>query len=74
MSVYIPANVRGPIYTIFAILGLGIGATQVGFAAADAGQPVWLTVSLAVYAFVGTGIGFTAASNTPAAPSNNLDD
>lgn len=68
-TVFIPANARGIIYTIFGLLGLAIGATQVGYAAAEAGQPVWLTVTLAVYAFVGTGIGYTAASNTPAAPS-----
>jgi hypothetical protein len=65
MSVYIPAKVRGPIYAAYAILGLVLGATQVGFASANAGQPVWLTVALAVFAFVGTGIGYTAASNTP---------
>jgi hypothetical protein len=71
-SVYIPASVRGPIYMVFGVLGLGLGAAQVGFAAANSEQPVWLTVALAVYAFLGIGIGYTAASNTPAAPSNNL--
>lgn len=65
MSVFIPAKVRGPIYAVYALLGLALGATQVGFASANAGQPVWLTVALAVFAFVGTGIGYTAASNTP---------
>ena len=73
MSVYIPANIRGPIYAIYALLGLGLGATQVGFASAQAGQPTWLTVALSVFAFVGVGIGYTAASNTPAAPSAALD-
>lgn len=68
MNVYIPAKVRGPIYAMYALLGLALGATQVGFSAANAGQPVWLTVALAVFAFVGTGIGYTAASNTPAHP------
>lgn len=64
MQNYIPPKVRGPLYTAFAFIGLGIGATQVGYAAAETGQPVWLTVSLAVYAFVGGAIGFTAASHT----------
>ena len=64
MKDYIPANARKPIYGVFAFIGLALGATQVGFASADAGQPVWLTVALGVYAFVGTGIGFTAQANT----------
>lgn len=70
MNVFIPARIRGPIYAAFSVLGLGLGATQVGYSAADAGQPTWLTVALAVFAFLGTAVGYTAASNTPAAPSN----
>ncbi|OJU44468.1 MAG: hypothetical protein BGN98_13875 [Microbacterium sp. 69-7] len=61
----IPAGWRKPLYRIYALLGLALGATQVGFASADAGQPIWLTVSLAVFAFVGTGFGFVAQRNTP---------
>lgn len=63
--VFLPPKVRGPVYTGYGILGVGVGATQVGFAAANAGQPVWLTVVLSVYAFLGGAIGYTAASNTP---------
>lgn len=70
-TVFIPAKVRGVIYSIYAVVGLALGATQVGFSAANESQPVALTVALAVFAFLGTGIGYTAASNTPAAPSNN---
>lgn len=51
---------RKPIYQVFGALGIVIGAVQVAFAAADAGQPVWLNVALAVYAFLG-GAGFTVA-------------
>ena len=61
-----PAHVRKVLYVIFAVVGLALGATQVGYSAAEAGQPTWLTVALAVYAFVGTGLGFTASANTPA--------
>jgi len=60
----ITPKARKPIYAVYAIIGLILGATQVGFSAAEAGQPVWLTVALAVFAFVGTALGFTAASNT----------
>lgn len=55
-------------YTISAAVGLVLGATQVGYAAADAGQPTWLTVALAVYAFIGGSLGVVAKSNTPPAP------
>lgn len=61
----LPAKWRKVIYATYAILGVVIGATQVGFAAAEVGQPVWLTVTLAVYAFVGGAVGLTATSHTP---------
>lgn len=64
MNVFIPAKVRGPIYALYALLGIAVGATQVGYSAADLSQPTWLTVALAVYAFLGTAIGYTAAANT----------
>lgn len=63
----IPASYRKIAYAVFAVLGVIIGAVQVGYAAAEAGQPVALTVVLAVYAFVGGALGFTAAQNTPKA-------
>lgn len=61
---YIPPAARVWVYGIFGAVGVALGATQVGFAAAEAGQPVWLTVALAVYAFLGPAIGYTAATNT----------
>lgn len=51
--------------TSYTLLGLILGATQVGFSAAELEQPSWLTVLLAVYGFVGGAIGFTAQANTP---------
>ena len=68
-TVALPPKARAVCYLIFSCLGLGLGATQVGYAAANQGQPTWLTVALAVYAFLGVGLGFTAASNTQTAPS-----
>lgn len=59
----VSGKLRKQLYAGYALLGLGLGATQVGFLAAEAGQPVWLTVSLAVFGFLGTGLGFTASSN-----------
>lgn len=72
MSVYVPPKVRGPLYVIFGLVGLGIGSTQVGFASANMTQPTWLNVALSVYAFVGSGIGYTAASHTPARPKDDI--
>lgn len=63
-----PQKVRARIYSIYAVLGIVIGATQVGYAAAEAGQPVWLTVTLAVFAFVGGAIGYTATTHTGDSP------
>lgn len=59
----LPTKVRTKLYLVYALIALALGATQVGFASADAGQPTWLTVTLAVFVFVGAGFGFTAASN-----------
>ena len=65
MTTILPPAIRAKAYVVYAIVGLLIGSTQVGFAAAEAGQPVWLTVSLAVYAFIGGALGFVAHANTP---------
>lgn len=64
----LPSVWRKAIYTVYAVAGVIIGATQVGFAAAELGQPVWLTVTLAVYAFVGGAVGLTATTHTPKDP------
>lgn len=63
-------EIRKYTYIAYALVGVGIGATQVGFAAAEMSQPVWLTVSLAVYAFLGGAFGFVAESNISASPTS----
>lgn len=60
----IPPTVRRWLYLTWALGGLGLGATQVGYASANVGQPTWLTVAFPVLGYVGVGLGFTAASNT----------
>jgi hypothetical protein len=53
-------------YIVSFVVGLALGAFQVGFAAAEHhGLPTWLKVALAVYAFVAAGLGLTAAQNVP---------
>lgn len=63
---YIPATVRQYVYVGYAVTGVLIGATQAGYLAAQAAQPVALTVALGVYAYLGIALGFTAASNVHA--------
>lgn len=60
---YASQNVRQAVYIVLSVIGLGVGAAQVGFAAIDAGQPDWLTVALAVVPFLSAGLGFTAATH-----------
>lgn len=54
--------VRRYVYAAYALVGIVLGAIQVAYGVTE---PQWLTVSLAVYAFLGTALGLTAASNTP---------
>lgn len=61
----IPPKVRQTLYWISFVLGIALGATQVGYQAAEAGFPVWLKVALSVYAFLAGALGLTAASNMP---------
>ena len=61
----LPPKARAAIYYAYSVVGLGLGATQVGYSAASADQPTALTVALSVFAFLGVGLGLTAASNTP---------
>ncbi|MGI8458809.1 MAG: hypothetical protein ACR2LI_11955 [Propionibacteriaceae bacterium] len=56
-------SIRRQTYLFYSLVTLAAGAIQIGFSTAGLGQPVWLRVSLAVIAFLGTGLGLTAASN-----------
>ena len=65
LRVALPPKVRAVLYYIFSIVGLTLGALWIGFSAAETAQPTWLTVALAVFAFLAPALGVTAASNTP---------
>lgn len=54
---------RKVVYRVLGVLGLVLGSTQVAYASAEAGQPVWLTVSLGVFAYVAAAVGYTAQGN-----------
>lgn len=60
----ISAKLRKPLYAVYGVIVLAEGATQVGYATADASTPTWLKVAIAVTSFIGAGVGFTAAANT----------
>jgi len=55
---------RRNIYATYSGLGLVLGSIQAGLGAVNASSPDWIKAALAVYAFFGTAIGATAASNT----------
>lgn len=59
----IPAKNRKRFYAYFGLLGVALAATQVAYVAAATGQPLWLTVALAVYGFLGGAFGATATQN-----------
>lgn len=64
--------IRQKLYLVYSLVALAAGAVQVGFSAAGQEQPVWLKVALSVIAFLGGGLGLTAASNVRnAAPPND---
>lgn len=64
ISTYIPAAFRKPLYGVFAVAGVIIGAIQVGIAATGEANPEWLLVVLAVFPFLAGAVGFTASANT----------
>lgn len=57
--------IRKRVYQAFAAIGIILGGTQVGFAAAGGEQPVALTVALAVYGFAAAAGFAKAQANTP---------
>lgn len=59
----IPPQVRLYLYLVFAAVGLGLGATAVGYSTADMSLPTWLKVAQAVLNFVAAGFGYTAATH-----------
>jgi hypothetical protein len=61
----VPEKYRGLFYALFGVVGVALGATAVGFAAAGAALPVWFQVASAVYAFLGGPAALTARANLP---------
>src|SRR5699024_3318895 len=56
---------RKTAYYVYGRIGVAIGAIQVGYSAAEVGQPTWLTVALTLLSVIGAAFGFTDGQNTP---------
>lgn len=54
---------RKAVYTVLWAVGLLLTAAQIWVGATDAGQPSWLTGSLAVFPAVASYVGYTAGQN-----------
>lgn len=59
----ISPRARRVLYLTYGLVGVILGAIQVGFSSAELSQPTAVTVALAVYAFLGSSFGITAYSN-----------
>lgn len=59
----ISPKARRVLYLAYGLIGVLLGAIQVGFSSAELAQPTMVTVALAVYAFLGSSFGVTAYSN-----------
>jgi len=56
-------QIRQKFYIVYAAIGFLLTATQVALSAVEQSQPKWFIAVLAVFAFVGSAFGVTAASN-----------
>jgi hypothetical protein len=63
-------QLRRTLYTVGVLVGVTLGAIQIGFSAAGHGDPVWLKVCFAVYGFLSASFHLTAATNVPNAPQD----
>lgn len=73
-TLVIPERARVYVYAVIGVLSLAVGAVQVGYAAVEAPNPDWLTVALAVVPFLAAGLGYTAATHTPAPTGRHSDE
>lgn len=54
---------RKVVYLVYGFIGVGLGATQTAFTTAEVATPLWLTVALGVYLYIGGAFGLVAAQN-----------
>jgi len=68
------AAARKAIYGTYVAALVAVGATQVGFAAVQAGQPAWLVATVAVIGYLGIPIGGLALVNAPTKTTSTNTD
>jgi hypothetical protein len=66
-------GIRKAGYTLLWTIGIALGAISVGYGSTDNSTPDWLKAALAVYAFLGGALGFTASQHTPVS-DDSADD
>lgn len=59
----IPAKYRKPIYAVYALIGVALGAIAQAYGGVDS-VPEWHAIVTNVYLYVGGAFGLTAAANT----------
>lgn len=64
----LPAKARKAAYVGYGIAALGVSATQVGYSSIELGQPPWLTVTVAVVAFLAVPFSSLAATHVGQSP------
>lgn len=61
--VLLPAKARQLIYVGYGLVALAVSGTQVGYSSLSIDNPPWLTVAVAVTAFLAVPVGAIAATN-----------
>lgn len=59
----LPSRVRFWLYVAYGLVSLAVSATQVGVASLGYAQPAWLTVAVAVVAFLAVPFSSLASNN-----------
>lgn len=57
----LPPSTRKLLYAVYGLIGVALGSLQI--VSINAAHLAWVSVALAVFAYVGTAFGFTSASN-----------
>lgn len=73
-SIITDPSTRKRIYGTYGVFAFIVACVQVGWSASGAGPVVWLTVTLAVTAFVGTAVAGLAVTNTASTPPSTPGD
>jgi len=74
LSQIISDRARKIVYAVYALAGVVLGSVYVAYQSTPAEQPEWLTVAVAVFAYLGTAFGALAGGNVPSVPGLPASD